>query len=89
MNRIEQNMFENIEIELNTLRDNFNERNCELSELTNVVIDFFVSLSECDNKDECIDQFKSYLYMLCDIDIDEELENRYNEIHLNNTNKSL
>lgn len=89
MNRIEQNMFESIEIELNILRDNFNERSWEYSQLIDIVIDFFENLSENECKDECIDLFKNDLYTFSNIDIDYELEKRYNSIHLNNKSKSL
>lgn len=73
MNRIEQNMIEDMEETINELNDNLLAVTREYESLFEEVIDFFKNVKNGRNLEACVEEFEIGLSNYCDIEVTEEI----------------
>lgn len=73
MNRIEQNMIEDMEETINELNDNLLAVTREYEALFEEVIDFFKNVKNGRDLEACVEEFEIGLSNYCDIEVTEEI----------------
>lgn len=73
MNRIEQNMIEDMEETINELNDNLLAVTREYEALFEGVIGFFKNVKNGRDLEACIEEFEIGLSIYCDIEVTEEI----------------